>query len=230
MAGVICIRGGYGAHRVFDHVDFDKIAATGKPLYGYSDVTALHMAMQNRGIISFQTPMPGTEWYKGMDAFTEKGVRQLLFGPLPNEIANPDGAELIIMRPGVAQGELVGGNLSLVTSSVGAPYQLNTSGKILFLEDVEESPRHLDRMLLQLRHAGLLHECAGIVFGAFTDCEAENPEKSLTIEQVLDDLTDGLDIPIVRGLRCGHCMPTASLPLGARVTLDANAGKLIVLP
>ncbi|MDR0999667.1 MAG: LD-carboxypeptidase [Clostridiales bacterium] len=228
IAGVICIRGGYGAHRVFDLVNFDRIAASGKPLYGYSDVTALHIAMQNRGVISFQTPMPGTEWYKGLDDYTKQGVRQLLFGPLPSEIANPDGAKLNTMRPGIARGELVGGNLSLVTSTIGTPYQLDVDGKILFLEDVGESPRHLDRMLLQLRHSGLLTACAGIIFGAFTDCAAENPDKSLTIEQVLDDLTADLNIPVVSDLQCGHCMPTASLPLGAQIILDARAGKLVI--
>jgi muramoyltetrapeptide carboxypeptidase len=229
VKGVICIRGGYGAHRLMEYVDLDAIAAARKPLYGYSDITALHIELNRRGVISWHTPMPGTEWYHGLDDFTQACVRSALFGPLPGSIVNPDGSAFTELVPGKAEGILCGGNLSLVASTIGTYYEIDTKGKILFLEDIDESPYRIDRMLLQLRHAGKFSDCAGVVFGPFTNCVAPEAPNSLTVDEVLDELLGDIGKPVAKGLQCGHVLPTACMPLGARAELDASEGTLKIL-
>ena len=230
IKAVICMRGGYGAQRLLAYADFDAIAASGKPLYGYSDVTALHMELNRRGVISWHTPMPGTEWYAGLDGFTRDSVRAALFGPMPVKLANPENAGAIkCVNPGKAEGVLFGGNLSLVASSLGTFYAPDAKGKILFLEDVDEYPYRIDRMLLQLRNAGVFDGCAGVAFGAFTDCNPKDPDNTLTIDEIIGELLGDIKKPVVTGLQCGHILPTLCLPLGARVLLDADSAELRIL-
>jgi muramoyltetrapeptide carboxypeptidase len=227
---VICIRGGYGAQRLLNLVDFDVLAETCKPLYGYSDITALHLEMNKRGVISWHTPMPGSEWYSGLDKFTCNSVRAALFGPLPKSLVNPaDAVAISAISPGRAEGILCGGNLSLVASSLGTFYEFDAKEKIIFLEDVDEYPHRVDRMLLQLRNAGKFRDCAGVVFGTFTDCNPKDAGSSLTIDEILADLTGDINRPVLSGLQCGHVLPTLCLPLGARVSLDADNAELKVL-
>ena len=230
IKAVICIRGGYGAHRLLDYVDFDTIAASEKPLYGYSDITALHMEMNKRGVVSWHTPMPGTEWYKGLDEFTRQSVNAALFGPMPEKLVNPENSAAIkVLVPGKAEGAVCGGNLSLVCSTIGTFYEIDTKGKIIFLEDVEEQPYCVDRMLLQLRHSGKFEDCAGLVFGTFTDCEPKDAEESLTIDDVIIELAGHIKKPVISGFQCGHILPSACLPLGARILLDADNAEMTVL-
>ena len=230
IKAVICIRGGYGAHRLMEYVDFDAIAGSRKPLYGYSDITALHMEMNRRGVVSWHTPMPGTEWHKGLDNFTEQAVSAALFGPMPKKLINPEeGGAFKTLIPGKAEGIICGGNLSLVAASMGTFYEIDTKGKILFLEDVEESPYRVDRMLLNLRHGGKFEDCAGIVFGAFTDCEPDEGEPSLSIDEVINELAGDIKKPVITGFQCGHVLPSACVPLGARVLLDADNAEISVL-
>ena len=230
IKAVICIRGGYGAQRLLGQVDLDAIAASGKPLYGYSDITALHTEMNRRGVISWHTPMPGTEWYKGLDSFTAESLKAALFGPLPDKLINPEGSgSLEALFPGRSEGILCGGNLSLISSSVGTVYEIDTKGKILFLEDVDELPHRIDRMLLQLRYAGKFEDCAGVVFGAFTDCEPKSGESSQSVGDIINELAGEIKKPVITGFQCGHILPTACLPLGAQVLLDADNAEMKVL-
>jgi len=230
VEAVICIRGGYGAHRLLEYVDFDAIAASGKPLYGYSDITALHIEMNRRGVVSWHTPMPGKEWLTELDDFTLQSVKAALFGPMLKELKNPIGAdEMKAITPGKAEGIICGGNLSLVAASLGTFYEIDTKGKIIFLEEVEEAPYRIDRMLLKLRHAGKFNDCSGIVFGAFTDCEPKDPKMSLTVKDIIIELTGDIKKPVVTGFQCGHVLPTACIPLGMRVLLDADNVALRVV-
>ncbi len=227
--GIVCSRGGYGAARILPMLDTDMIAKNPKPLFGYSDVTALHIMLDNLGIGSFHTPMPSTEWVKELDEYTEGWLRDMLFGQERRDVTNPSGAApMRTLVPGKARGRMTGGNLSLLAASLATPWEVETSGKILFIEEVGEFPYRVDRMLVQLRDSGKLGACAGIVLGAFTDCVAAEPERSLTLEQVIDDIVKPLGVPAVTGLVCGHCLPTASLPMGRIFTLDATAAVLTV--
>lgn len=228
--GVLCIRGGYGAQRLMDRIDFGRIARNPKVFCGYSDVTALHIMLnQTCGFVTFHTPMPSTEWYAGLDSFTSEGMRAVLFGTPQRELKNPDGIPLQTLVGGRAQGILTGGNLSLVASSLGTPYEIDTKGKILFLEDVDEEPYRVDRMLNQLKMSGKLRDCAGILLGWWTNCSAKNPEQSLTIGQVLEDYILPAGKPALAHLACGHSLPSLSLPMGAAVELDASAQTVMVL-
>jgi muramoyltetrapeptide carboxypeptidase len=230
--GVLCIKGGYGAQRILDLIDFDMIRQNPKVFVGYSDVTALHTAINRLcGFITYHAPMAATELYdaKKLDDYTIKSYINNIFTDVKPSLANARGCELKTLCGGVAEGELTGGNLSLLASSLGTPYELDAKGKLLFIEDVDEEPYRLDRMLNQLRLAGKFNDCAGIIFGAFTDCLAEEPEKSLTISDLLNELIRPAGKPAVYDFCCGHRLPTLTLPLGAAVRFDAYKREIRVV-
>ena len=223
--GIFCLRGGYGVQRLLDKLDFDAIARHPKWFAGYSDITALHMVLNERcHMVTYHTPMPTTELVNGLDAYSQTYLKKAMFGgcigPLPS--AGPTET----LRSGKAKGRLCGGNLSLVSSSLGTPYEPDTKGTILFLEDVGEAPYRIDGMINHLRLAGKLEHCAGIVMGYYTDCE---PESSvMRLRQIFDDLLP-TSVPAFMGYTCGHSRPTMSLPLGAQVEIDADKGLLCVI-
>ena len=139
IAGVLCLRGGYGAHRILPLLDLDAIARRPKPFVGYSDVTALHTAFhQACGFVTYHAPMPASDYYQPVDELTLSQLRRCLFGPLPGPVENPAGRPLTALSHGSAMGRLCGGNLSLLAASLGTPWEIDTRGKLLFLEDVGE--------------------------------------------------------------------------------------------
>lgn len=229
--GILCIRGGYGAQRIMSRIDFDLIRRNPKYFGGYSDITALHiMINQYCGFVTYHTPMPATELCGGVDEYTLGYLNRVLFGEPLNELKNPgDMPPVKTLVGGCARGVLTGGNLSLVASSLGTPYEIDTRDKILFLEDVDEEPYRIDRMLLQLKAAGKFRDCAGILLGCWTNCETEPPEKSLTLEQVFDELLVPEHKPALMDLACGHSLPSMSLPLGKEIELNSISGKITVL-
>ena len=229
IEGVFCIRGGYGAQRLMNLIDFGLIAAHPKFFCGYSDITALHiMINQSCGFVTFHTPMASTEFYKEVDPYTMESYRNMLNGRWYGTFQNPADMPLKSLVPGCARGVLTGGNLSLVASSIGTPYEIDTKGKILFLEDVDEEPYRIDRMLTQLKMAGKFQDCAGILLGYWTNCVAEHPERSLTLSQVFEELLISEGKPILSDLACGHSLPSLSLPLGAQAEMDTDAGRITV--
>lgn len=228
VRGVVCIRGGYGAGRLLPMLDWAEIARHPKPLFGYSDVTALHIALQQCcGLVSYHTPMPSTEWYAGLDEFTEDYLRRALFGGLTGPLDM--GGAVRTLVPGRAEGPLWGGNLSLVCDSLGTPWEIDTRGKLLFLEDVGEKTYRVDGMLTQLRNAGKFDDCAGVLLGQWVDCPPEDPQRTLTLEEIFDEVLRPAGKPALAGLACGHALPTMSLPLGAMARMDAEGKTLEVL-
>ena len=227
--GIFCLRGGYGMQRILNQIDFDIIANNSKFFSGYSDITALHTAInQQTGLITFHSPMPGTLKFAQADLFTKTTFQDFIFGVDGSYIyKNPTGFDWCFLNQGEATGKLCGGNLSIITSSIGTPYEIDTKGKILFIEEVDEEPYKIDRMLNQLHLAGKLKDCVGIVFGDFADCDTKEPAKSLTILEIINNLN--LTIPILYNFRCGHCYPTATLPMGAMVRLDSDKNSFEVI-
>lgn len=226
--GVLCVRGGYGAHRILPLLDFDTIRAHPKYFSGYSDVTALHTAFnQVCGFVTYHTVMPSTEY--DVDEFSLAWLKKALFGGLTGPVDNPPGQVLSTLVPGRASGALCGGNLSLLAASLGTPWELDTRGKLLFLEDIGEKTYRVDAMLTQLRNAGKFDDCAGVVLGAWTDCVPEDPEKTLELPEIFAELIAPAGKPAVMGLACGHTLPSLALPLGAMAALDADAGTLELL-
>lgn len=226
--GVWCIRGGYGAHRLLPLLDFDVIRAHPKRFLGYSDVTALHTAFnQSCGFITYHSIMPSTEL--DADEFSLGQLKRALFGSLAGPLENPNRQAMTALVPGRASGVLCGGNLSLLAASLGTPWEIDTRGKLLFLEDIGEKTYRIDGMLTQLRNAGKFEDCAGVILGAWTDCPPEDPEKTLLLPEIFKELIVPAGKPTVMGLACGHVLPTLSLPLGARAELDADNLTLRVL-
>ncbi len=230
IEGVLCIRGGYGAQRLMNMIDFDMIRENPKVFCGYSDITALHIAInQFCGFVTYHTPMPSTELYAGVDDYTINRLKKVLFGAKIGDLQNPINMPVKTLVGGSAKGILTGGNLSLVSSSLGTPYEIDTKDKILFLEDVGEEPYRIDRMISHLKAAGKFRDCAGIILGYYTDCNAEDPKKSLTLEQVFTELIAPEHKPAVMNFACGHSLPSLSLPLGMEIGLNSLSGKITVL-
>lgn len=231
IQGVLALRGGYRAARLLPMLDWRAILAHPKYFSGYSDVTALHMVFQNAGLVTHHTVMPATQYYKPMDDYSMAQLRRSLFGELTGSLPFPEGWQAQTLTPGVAVGPLVGGNLSLVAGSLGTPWELDTAGKILFLEDVDESPCRVDSLLTHLRNAGKLADCAGVALGYWTRCVAgrDEGERYLDLDEIFDELLGGLGKPVLKNIPCGHDLPSLALPLGATVRLDATARTLEVI-
>ena len=225
IQGVWCIRGGYGAHRILPLLDPAVIRANPKWFGGYSDVTAiLTFLNQDCGLECYHCTMPSTE--PDADPFTLGWLKRALFGALSGPLDPPAGQAPTVLVPGTARGVLCGGNLSLLAASLGTPWEVDTRGKILFLEDIGEKTYRVDSMLTQLRNAGKFRDCAGIVLGAWTDCVPEYPEKTLELPEIFAQLIAPAGKPAIMGFACGHVLPAFALPMGRMCTLDASAGTL----
>ena len=224
---VVCMRGGYGVARMLDQVDFDIIRANPKIFLGYSDITALHTAIHEKvGMVTFHGPMPSTCWTK-FDDFTRESMLRALTSTEPlGELKNPEGMEPECVVPGVCEGTLVGGNLSLIVSACGTPYALDVEGKVLLLEDIGEKIYRLDSMLTQLRQAGMFEKCAGVVLGGFTDCTVEYENYALVLEDIVRDIIVPAGKPVLANMSIGHMDTKITVPLGVRCRLDATNGVL----
>ncbi|WP_195987904.1 LD-carboxypeptidase [Clostridium sp. D53t1_180928_C8] len=228
IKGIFAIRGGYGCARLLDLIDFKMIKKNPKIFVGYSDITALHIAINQKSkLITYHGPMVSTELIKGLDEYSADYYKRFLFSKENiNEIFNPIGCNLEVISHGIANGQLIGGNLSLVCSSLGTKYEINTKNKILFLEEVDETPYKIDRMLLHLKQSGKFKDASGIILGSFTNCIASANKKSLSLEEVFNEIILPLKKPTISKLVCGHCLPTLTLPLGSNVILDANEKRI----
>lgn len=231
IKGIFALRGGYGCARLLDLIDFKLIKKNPKIFIGYSDITALHIAINQKSkLITYHGPMISTELIKGLDEYSADYYKKFIFEHEKiEELLNPEGNSLEIINNGIASGELIGGNLSLICSSLGTKYEINTKNKILFLEEVDEVPYKVDRMLTHLKQSGKLKEANGIILGAFTNCIAPNNKKSLSLQEVFNEIILPLKKPTISNLACGHCLPTLTLPLGEKILLDANNKKIKIL-
>jgi muramoyltetrapeptide carboxypeptidase len=233
VKAIVCLRGGYGSPRILDRVDYDLLRRQPKILVGYSDITALLNAVHARaGLVVFHGPM-GKEFAGagGLSPFTAKYFWDVLqpSSPLaPDWGRNGDANGMRTLAGGVAEGVLVGGNLSVVTSTLGTPYELRCQGAVLFLEEVSEKPFRIDRMLNQLRLSGKLGQLKGVLLGSFTGCQ-ENGKDELELDEVFADYFKPLGVPVLAGFPAGHVADQATLPIGVRVRLDATAKKLSLL-
>jgi muramoyltetrapeptide carboxypeptidase len=228
VQAIVSIRGGYGALRLLPHLDYDAARRHPKLLIGYSDVTALHWALLARaGWKSLSGPVL-TEW-PDLDPAAMQLFQTLLQGRQPDALHLPDAPPLEPLTPGTAEGVLVGGNLSVCSRLVGTPYAPDLSGAILFLEDVEEAPYRVDRMLAHLALAGWLDDLGGVVLGRFTTGTVSGP--SLPLDTVFRDYFADRPYPVATGLPYGHFMPRATIPIGtrARLTVSNNATTLALL-
>lgn len=235
VRAIVCLRGGHGATRLLDRLDYAVIRRQPKIFCGYSDVTALHgVLLKKAGLISFHAPMwNGALADPQVPEFTKASFFRTLMEAKPagGICAGYEGKTVAILRGGVAQGRLVGGNLSLICAGLGTPFAPTYRGKILFFEETGERPYRLDRMLTQLWNAGILAQVAGVAVGVNRDCEdakAGGAEYRQTAAEVVKERLASLRVPVVTGLPFGHVEWNATLPVGARARLDGDRGELII--
>lgn len=230
IKAIFCSRGGYGVSRLLG--GFDPLLARLHPkaVIGFSDITLLHLALQRAGVVSFWGPMPCTD--SGWTSFSLRSLERTLMSADPvGRVPFSKGHPPRTLRPGIAQGRLTGGTLSLLAASLGTPYEVETRGRIVFLEDVGEEPYKVDRMLTQLMAAGKLMDAAGVALGIFTESEPRNcPAKhSLTLKEVFADRLLPLKIPLLANLAAGHVPDQVTLPYGISVRLNARARTIELL-
>ncbi|MBW4791436.1 S66 peptidase family protein [Pseudomonas tolaasii] len=222
---IFCLRGGYGTPRLLDRLDFDLLRANPKPFVGYSDITALHLAISRyAGFVTFHGPMLNADLLGEKQQPTESSLLSMLRGDLGagSELAHPVAYPLATVEPGIACGRLLGGNLSMIAAVMGTAYELDAEGIILLIEDVNEPIYRIDRLLTHLRLAGKLAQVAGVLVGDVAGVD------KLALEKLLKQTFEPLCVPVLSGWRSGHCDPNLTLPMGALVRLDAGEQRLVL--
>jgi muramoyltetrapeptide carboxypeptidase len=220
--GVWCLRGGYGAVRIIDRVEWGALRQHAKPVLGYSDVTAVHGAIARQaGLVSYHAPTARTT----LSAFSRASLERAIRGEDSCGVAT----RARILRAGRATGRLEGGNLAVLAGLVGTPYLPSFDGAILVLEDVNEAVYRVDRMLAQLRLSGALHGVRAIVFGECTNCPEESDDGARRLDDVLLELAETLRVPCLAGVPIGHVTEQWTVPLGALAEMDAEARVLTVI-
>jgi muramoyltetrapeptide carboxypeptidase len=221
------LRGGYGTMRIIDRIDWDALVRRPRPVIGFSDNTAFHLVLRSLGLVSFHGPHPATAEFPD---YSLQGIHRVMTiaappGPIP--FPDPEArAETVV--GGRAEGRLVGGNLALLAAMTGTPYGPRAEGAILFFEEVGEAVYRLDRLLTQLRLAGVLDGVAGVAIGAITESPDTAPDLP-TPAEVVADVLGTLGVPVAIGFPFGHVPQNWTLPVGGLARLDAGAGTLELL-
>ena len=222
---IICLRGGYGTPRLLDRIDFELLRNNAKPFIGYSDITALHLAISRyAGFVTFHGPMLNADLLGDKQKPTESSFFNMLRGQVTADsvLAHPVAYPLATVSPGIAHGRLLGGNLSMIAATMGTPYEIDAEGAILFIEDINEPLYRIDRLLTHLRLAGTLHKLRGVLVGDVAGVD------TIALEGLLKQTFASLRIPVLAGWRSGHCDPNLTLPMGALVRLDAGSKTLVL--
>ena len=220
VKGIFCARGGAGAASLMSHLDAEWFRARPKVFVGYSDITLLHLFLNRAGIASFHGPMVAKDLAER--AYDRESLLWAITGR--GEPYRGDADDLLSLRAGTGEGRLRGGCLSLLAAAAGTPWALDTAGEdtILFVEDVDEPPFRIDRMLRHLRDSGALTGVRGIVFGDMKGC-SPRLDADYTLEDVIAEALEGIDVPVALGLSSGHTTsPNVTLPLGTRARLDCS--------
>jgi muramoyltetrapeptide carboxypeptidase len=236
VRAIHCVRGGWGCARVLPLLDWKTIERSPKILLGYSDITALLLSLHAKtGLVTFHGPVGNSQWNPFNVGYLKRVLQDAEAVTFANvkEIGEDDLTQTEnrtqTLRPGTARGRLLGGNLTVLTSLVGSGYLPDWDGCILFLEDVEEAPYRIDRMLTQLRLAGILQKARAVIWGHCTDCDPGEGFGSLTVTDVLQDHLLPLGIPVWSGAMIGHIERQFTLPVGMEVEVDATAGTIRML-
>lgn len=230
-----CARGGYGCTRLLPNLDFELIRRNPKILIGYSDITALTTAIfQETGLICFHGPVAASTF----TPYTRQQLQEILFSARDSHTIRPSEAyadredplyQSLLLQSGTARGLLIGGNLSLLASLAGTPWALQPAGKLIFIEDVEEKPYRIDRMLTQLAQSSPLDQAAGFALGIFAGCIPEPNDRSLSLSETLAGQFTPMGKPTVYGLTFGHIAHQCTLPVGVQAELRADQRTIQLL-
>jgi muramoyltetrapeptide carboxypeptidase len=231
--------GGYGTTRILDQLDYDIIKNNPKVLVGFSDITGLHLAINKMtGLTTFHTPSPmyGLGSEENLSPISDYYFWQAIEENNPNGYTIDVnlfelGESVITLHGGNGKGELIGGNLSLINTLMGTPYEIETKGKILFIEDVGEAPYRIDRYFSQLRMAGKFDHLKGVILGKFTRRAKEPPDddNSFTMMGVLEQYFSNLGVPVIANFPIGHYKYNVSFPIGVMAEIDADKQTVRIL-
>ena len=224
--GIICARGGYGSSHTMPYLDLELIREHPKAFIGFSDITNFHSVLNRYcDLITFHGPMMLSNVLKDFDGYSRASLAAALGMEERGGVytfENPQGEPFRTLTAGRAEGMVAGGNISLLARSVGTFYQPVTKGKILFLEDVEESLPSIDMMLTQLEQAGVMEGVRGILIGNFADCTNDRYDASYQLDEFLKDRFAGYTVPVMAGVCCGHARPMGTIPMGTICTMDTE--------
>lgn len=229
VKAIFCIRGGYGSAHIMKYLDFEMIKRNPKIFVGYSDITNLHIALgQFCELVTFHGPMVTSNMLDDYDEYTRESFLAALNMEDRLEFKNPPGdSPFQVIHRGQAEGVITGGNLALLTRAIGSFFQADTSGKILFLEDIEETIPVLDMYITQMEYAGLFDQVKGILLGDFTDCNNDRYDSTYRLEEFLQDRFDRFDIPIMYRIHSGHEKPMGTIPMGTICEMDCNKKTIV---
>jgi muramoyltetrapeptide carboxypeptidase len=220
ISAIFCARGGFGSIQLVPYLDAAAIRLHPKIFVGYSDVSILlNWLVQKCDMVTFHGPMVAMDFARGLD----KRSAEFFWGTLLGENRRWELKAQWTVRPGLAEAEMMGGCLSMLVTTLGTPYEIETAGKILFLEDIGEKPYRIERMLTHLRMAGKLKDIAGLVFGSFSDCEGEGDRG---LREIIEELFHDAPYPVIAGLPAGHGDENILLPFGVGTVLDGKNGSL----
>ncbi len=227
IKAIICARGGYGTPRLLPRIDYDAIRRHPKIFVGYSDLTALQLAIfRHTGLITFSGPMVAAEMGRGLDPFTEESFWRVISSPQAfGELVRPNGESYEAVYHGRVRGRLLGGCLSLIAPIAGSRHMPGVAGSIFFVEDVGEAVYKWDRYFVQLRELGLFKKMAGFLLGQTTDCTPPDGEPSLTMDDLMRDFVKPLKIPALAHLDYGHGRVKYTMPIGVRAELEVSARR-----
>ncbi|MCK5280405.1 MAG: LD-carboxypeptidase [Cyclobacteriaceae bacterium] len=216
IKAIFILRGGYGSTRIIDQINFSPLKTDPKWICGFSDVTAIHLHLNNLGIASIHSPMPS--FFYAIDQKSLHWFKDLIFGKKPKCIINNHK----LNRQGVATGKLTGGNLSIICHTIGTKSEIATRDHILFMEDVGEQLYHLDRMMVQLKRAGILKDLAGLIVGQFSDMKDNEDVFGYDANEIIYSHTKEFDYPIAFNFPIGHTNENYAIPVGLEAKLKVN--------
>ncbi len=222
IKALVAARGGYGSMRILDKIDYNIIKENPKIILGYSDITALLNAITHQtGMITYHGPVASSD-FSGVEG---ESIKRCIFQNSDDKDYSINSSKMWSLVPGKAQGEIVGGNLSIVSGLLGTPYDIDFTGKIVALEETREAQYKIDKMLTQLALSGKLHKAAGLIFGQFKNLNSRrpfNPNRSLTVKEILEQVIQPIGIPTIYGVPFGHLDTQYTLPIGGLATIDAT--------
>lgn len=229
VKAIFTLRGGYGAFRLLDKMDYRVIRNNPKIFVGYSEITSLQMAfLEKANLITFAGPMVAVDFYDEVSPYTNEHFwATITSNKKLGKLKYPENQKLPYLQKGTASGRLIGGNLAVFTALLGTEYFPNLTGKILMIEDVGELPYRVDRMFNQLRLSGTLKKVKGIILGRFVDCHEHDPnKKTLTLGEVISDYVGALKIPSIYTFPHGHIKDFVTIPFGLKINMNATKGSV----
>jgi len=229
VKAIFCLRGGYGAFRLLDKIDYKVIRNNPKIFVGFSEITSLQMAfLQKANLITFAGPMVLPNFSKDVSTYTEENFWTMITSTKKlGKVKLPELDKLPSLNSGIAAGRLVGGNLAVFVSLLGIKYLPDLNNKILLLEEINEPPYKIDRMFNQLRLNKVFDKVSGIILGSFVDCnEPDKEKKTLTLEEVWSDYLSSIKIPVINSFPHGHIKDMVTVPFGIRIKLNTTKGNL----